>query len=180
MVEALIAVIDRLIQIAQGRIAGRKEMFDRVLEPVFTDLVVIHGDYVKMFETVREMLPPGAPKGSPELDSARTELRNRRMEYEPVRRKIEAFAQQLGSARLPAEERAFVVAVIEYFEFTTFAGPKVQRISTATRILEYFDEAEDASAIWSHLWDTTRGLRERWSAVTVSFAAMKIAVAGAR
>ena len=177
MIEALLAVIDRLIQIVQTRIAGRKEMFDRVLEPVFNDLVVIHGYYIRMFDEVSERLHPNNPS---ELNAARAELRRRRLEFEPVRRKVEALMNQLESTQLPVEERAFVTAVIAYFGFTKFVGEKQENTSAATRALEYFDEAENAGAIWSHMWEATRALRERWSEITIAFAALKITIAKLR
>jgi hypothetical protein len=50
MLDLGLAVIDRLITLVKGRIEGRKEMFAQVIEPVFTDLITIHGDYIKIFD----------------------------------------------------------------------------------------------------------------------------------
>jgi hypothetical protein len=56
MLDLALAVIDRLITLAKGRIEGRKEMFGQVIEPVFADLVLIHRDYIKMFDEVGTIL----------------------------------------------------------------------------------------------------------------------------
>jgi hypothetical protein len=45
MLDLGLAVIDRLITLVKGRIESRKEMFAQVIEPVFTDLITIHGDH---------------------------------------------------------------------------------------------------------------------------------------
>lgn len=49
MIEALLKIIDRLIEMKKGRIKSRKQVFDMVLKPTFDDLLAAHGDYIKMF-----------------------------------------------------------------------------------------------------------------------------------
>jgi hypothetical protein len=57
MIDALISIIDRLIQLTEYRGKRRRRLFEDVIEPIFNDLLLIHRDYIEMFQTTWRMLP---------------------------------------------------------------------------------------------------------------------------
>lgn len=179
MLEALLKIIDRLIELKRGRILGRKEIFDRVIEPTFNELVLVHGDYIKMFEDLRVYTASWSGLASEltgRAEKAKSELRSRRSEFEPIRQKIRAFATGLASSQLPNEEKGFVDAVIRYFPSGEPSLPQ----SSATTVLGYLDQDLKPEDLDTLVSKTIQRHRNAWSDVTTAFAKLKIAVASAR
>jgi hypothetical protein len=91
MVKALLDIIDRLIQLKRIKEKRRRNLLEQVLEPLFNDLMIVHQDYIAMFEEVLHRLPT---YGSVYPRDMRTDskirvkevfeyLRLKRIEFEP-------------------------------------------------------------------------------------------------
>lgn len=178
MLEALLAVIERLIKLVEGRVKGRKEVFHDLLDPTFTDLLLIHGDYIKMFESLQVFggsVPGDELELQRRLDIAKADLRARRRDFEPVRRKVQALVQALGEHQLPDEERKFVEAVIRYLPSADPAVPH----SAATTLLEYLETVlpEELDLL---IDATLQRHRNAWSQVCTDYANLKIKIAELR
>src|SRR4030095_3231402 len=59
MVTELIAIIDRLLKLKEYRERRFRTFFNEVLEPTFNDLLIVHRDYIEMFEETYRLLPKG-------------------------------------------------------------------------------------------------------------------------
>ena len=57
MINALLSIIDRLIQLRKYRMERIEKAFKELFEPLFNDLLIIHGDYIKMFRETNDLLP---------------------------------------------------------------------------------------------------------------------------
>jgi hypothetical protein len=178
MVEALLTVLDRLIQLIKGRIEGRRNVFDRVIEPTFNELLQIHGDYVQMFEEAQVFTAAGVTNEvelQRRIAAAKQELQDRRREFEPVRRKVEAIAIELASHSLPEEERRFVDAVMRYLP----SGDPALPHSASTTLLQYLETAAPES-IDRVIAATIQRHRNAWSEVCTEYAKVRLLVARAR
>lgn len=178
MLQALLQIIDRLIRLAEGRLESRKEVFSSVLEPTFNDLLLIHRDYIAMFEQLqvfRGAIPEDDSEIQRRLQSSKTQLHQRRIEFEPVRQKVRALVATIAHRKLPVEERRFVDAVLRYFPS---ADPSLPQ-SAATTVLEYLERA--APAELDLLIDATlQRHRNAWSDVCSEYAALRITIAQLR
>ena len=192
MIDVLIKIIDKLIDLIKGRIQGRKDMFEKVIDPIFNDLLLIHGDYIKMFEHAKWLLPgyleggrgyrasgggSGEPgRGSKEyekrLEDAINEIKKRRLEFEPVRSKVRTITKKLGKKTFPKEETKFIKSVLAYFPT---ADPKVLT-SSASNILEYLDEHPNELQLAGVIGDTIHRHKESWSDVCEAYAELKIKI----
>ena len=178
MLEALLAIIDRLIKLVEGRLKSRRETFAQVMEPTFNELLLIHGNYISMFEHLqifRGDVPADSAEVQRRLRHAKAELREKRLEFEPVRQKVKAFANALATKDLPAEERRFIDAVLRYFPSGNTAVPH----SAATTVLEYLDRVapEDLDLL---LDATIQRHRNAWSDVCEEYAVLKVRIAELR
>jgi hypothetical protein len=174
VIEALLKIIDRLIQIKKGRIQGRKQMFDMVLQPTFDDLLSVHGDYIKMFQQLEVFT--GDQRRSVLLKrvaKAKQQLRKNRLDFEPVRENIRVIAKQLAMRKLPNEETEFVKAVLQYFP----SGEPLLPHSSASTLLEFLEQDLTGSAIDMLVLRTIESHKRRWSDVCTAFASLRIAVA---
>ena len=48
--QSVVKVVDRFTDLLKYRHMKRKEFFMTVIEPLFNDLLVMHADYMKMFD----------------------------------------------------------------------------------------------------------------------------------
>lgn len=175
MIEALLSIIDRLIELKRGRTIGRTQMFDRLLEPTFNDLLIVHGDYIKMFEQLRVLADtrPSASTLEKRVNNAKAQLREKRIEFEPVRQKIRTISGQLAKKKLQSEERQFVDAVVRYLPS---GEPSLPRSSARTLLL-YLDQDLTPAEIDMMLLKTIERHRNAWSDVCIAFASLKVTVA---
>ena len=192
MIDALIKIIDRLISLVKGRIQGRKDMFEKVIDPIFNDLLLIHGDYIKMFEHAQWLLPGYSEDGStltapgyngePEegsekyvkrLENAKNEIKKRRLEFEPVRAKVRIIAKSLDENKFPEEETNFIRSVLEYFPTADPISP-----NSATRnIIDYLDTmASRSNEVRWVIDEVIQDHKESWSNVCEAYAVLKIKI----
>lgn len=160
MIEALIAVIDRLLQLRTYREARTQRVFQEVLAPAFSDLLVVHRDYVEMFFQTSEHLRGDDLTDLPDrLDRAIRSLWAQRLAFEPVRMKLEALARLDSDSHAPKEILRFIEAIgsyltseplisglaydssatnlieaLRYVQRTEFGTPRVPLVEPRTRI----------------------------------------------
>lgn len=119
MIEMLLSVIDRLLNLKQHRNAKLQLVYEQVVEPTFTDLLMVHRDYIQMFEGVLNRLPVETEQGSIEysskLSAAAQYLRDRRLDFEPVRVKLGTLALLMQEASFSLDVLIFLGAVSRYF-----------------------------------------------------------------
>ena len=196
MIELLLKLIDRLIDLKKYRAERLYKTFQDILDPIFNDLMSVHSNYLRMFEGVEEQL-----KALPDLDSEdgkrglreiAESLRRRRLEFEPVREKLAALTRELGGGLHglppkigPAEAQEFVASVIQYFP----VGNITNRSSRSTVLVMALRGAAEITpaqvdrygqSLPELVTSTMNDCREKWSSVCDSYAKLKIAVRAAQ
>jgi hypothetical protein len=121
MVSDILALLDRLTQLKDYRNRRYRTLFVDLLEPAFNDLLLVHKDYIQMFEETRRLLPIGLPEATSalgyltELKRPAEFLRSRRIEFEPVRQKLRTLAKSIDREHLEPDIAAFIQALVAYF-----------------------------------------------------------------
>ena len=118
MIEILLKILDRLIQIKKERSLKLHKQFTHIVEPIFFDLEKIHSDYLRMFTNASLRLQ----QNSGALLEVIQTLEVQRLEFEPVRTKLIATLSELNlelpsftsPIKLESEIDRFVRAVLEY------------------------------------------------------------------
>jgi hypothetical protein len=93
MLAGLGKITDRLIELVKYREEKSRRIFDKLIEPIFNDLLLIHKDYLEMFERVRTILPnkkDGRKKTQKSLMRTYGYLEEKRRAFEPLREKFRA------------------------------------------------------------------------------------------
>lgn len=201
MFDSLTKVVDYLISLKKHRRDERREMFDNIFKPIFDELMIVHADYIEMFEEVILMLPgyDSKPPGSwsdrefsykwgnrefsfepPEsnadkekISKARDALKKNRRKFAPLRAKLQAFDVNELARDLPQEDGAFAIAVTQYFP----NGQWLTRTSATKMIdrltLAHCDSNIDIERI---VLDTISAHNQKWVDVCETFAKLKVAV----
>jgi len=198
MIDTLLLIIDKLIQLRKHRLQNSREVFKRILEPTFKDLSMIHQDYLQMFTKVQWLLPSFKENLQPEdygkLVNAVEYLRQQRIKFEPLRVEIRSLSTLLGisaphksKVRLPklsTSGRRFVQAVINYFpsgitETSSSESQKLLRLIensiepiTMERYKSDFDSS-DLAGLHLDLRSTIKNCRFKWQAVCERYSVLK-------
>ena len=192
MITEFISLIDRLIQLIEYRNRRYRLLFDDFLQPAFDELLLVHKDYIQMFEKTYRLLPSGVPSkmGAAEFISQLKQpaeyLQERRIEFEPVREKLLALGKSMRRQTLEPDVKEFIDALVSYFyqwlpnsgsastELLAAIEGAIKRGKTSEKELE--DE-------WHFIENYIRNLIEKqrahWSLVCEAFAPLKVRAAKA-
>ena len=181
MLSDLLAIIDRLIQLKEYRNKRLAKQFEEILEPTFNDLLLIHGDYIRMFEKVRELLPSDSititsPKYKKGMKAAADYLAEKRLELEPLRVKVRALLGSIqSSAQKVSEYDPFLSAIAAYLASGTQAGIAPSP-SAAQNTLERIRNSREG--MQEYVSNILNQLRLSWSRVSEEYGKLKLAAAG--
>lgn len=195
MLDLLIKLIDRLIQLKGYQTERLQKAFDDILAPTFDDLLKVHQDYLKIFEQVRQELPATndleTASGRQELLQVAESLRQKRLEFEPVRSHLSAMIRTLQGSRYGAhkklfsgEAQEFLDSVIAYFPEGYLKGARsASRATTLYAAIRSGAESislpqieQDGATLPMLVDDTIRDCQQHWDTVCERFAALRLAI----
>ena len=195
VLKSLVDVTDRIITWVDYRNSKANQRFAQLLEPIFNDLLVIHNDYLVMFNKVLSMLPAAeeetrlTPKEVDQAIEAASWLAENRLKFVTLREKMRAVANAATQVSLPKHENDFVAAMADYFsELSLFSGNSTPSNRLKEGLEQFVKEAKSADASQELLihfarkirWSIERILSEQdrhWKNIRNKFAALKVAVA---
>ena len=177
MLSDLLAIVDRLIQLKEYRNKRLSKGFEKVIDPVFKDLLRIHTDYIRTFEKVYELLPDAdlgvaSTKYKQSMKIAESYLAEKRLELEPVRVQLRALLGALQSAdQTNSEIGKFISTVADYLAFGTQGSlyPMTASSDTLQQIRNNRDGVRDYVA------GILERLRLKWALVCEEYAKVGLA-----
>ncbi|MDH3747338.1 MAG: hypothetical protein OER97_03960 [Gammaproteobacteria bacterium] len=129
MLDLFLSIIDRLIQLKGFRDARAAKRFQEIYQPSFEELLLVHRDYVGMFtplskldqmhDSSRRMSWEETQVVGKAVVTALEYVRERRVEFEPVRGKLRALVELLNELDLATAEAKFIRAVLDYLSPVT-------------------------------------------------------------
>lgn len=180
--EALVAIIDRVISLIERRKESRERLFRDHIEPIFLDLSMVHTDYVAGFDEICAVFWDhriAIWEIAPRVDALRRQL-------DHLRTKVTALAVALHTAAksdgaVPEEVRKFADAVLSYFQVGAGHGSTLHPAHGSTYYTTLLDlialaEGQRVSRNECEKWAETffDTVRSRWSDVTVAYANAKV------
>lgn len=116
------AIVERIISLLKGRVEARRFYFDRLIEPLFQDLCLIHNDYMSSFQSVRDALQAaehhheqGMRVSQAAIKKAIDTARRNRARYEGLRTKAQRLINEMPEGKNRHQEQEFLRAVKKYF-----------------------------------------------------------------
>jgi len=105
MVDAIIRVIDRLIQLVEIRKRFNRQMFEDHIDPIYKNLQIVIDDYREIILAIETKLNRGV-KPQEVLE----ELITRRERYARVRDEVKKYAEALANAKAKLNEHVYEFA----------------------------------------------------------------------
>ena len=187
IVSDLLSIVDRLIQLTEYRHRRFRLLFESLLEPAFADLLLVHKDYIQMFEETRRLLPSRPPEGPltrqiADLKKPAEYLRQKRTEFEPVRVKLRALAKSMKEAELDPDVRCFIDAVVGYFHrwLPRMGSVTIDLLAQIEDSIEKGEilSSDELDQSWEfvdgHIAVLIDGHKQQWSSVCETFAPLKV------
>ena len=110
MLDALVRVTEKLIELLKYRSEVREKRFRNQIEPLFESLREVHQDYLDLFTACRKEL-----EGEAKLGSIVEHILKRRLEHEPLRRSVIQMAYVFAKKDVPTALMQLFQEVEVYF-----------------------------------------------------------------
>ncbi|MGH1542601.1 MAG: hypothetical protein ACRBHB_19420 [Arenicella sp.] len=133
MIDVLVKVVDRTIQLLEKREKKKRELFEDYIKPIFVDMEKIHTNYLEGFVNLmndfnKDPMPP---------EHYRSRLLSKKVELESARVKVHSIAKHHAYGNLenlPPVMTHFVTLCLQYFrissgEIRDYAGHYTDLIS---------------------------------------------------
>lgn len=180
---SVVKVIDRFTDLLKYRRLKRQEFFKTVIEPLFDDLMLMHTDYIKMFDDCRaQLLDNTVP-----LREIAEALRQRRVVYESLRIKARAISEGLEQAEMDEEVKNFLRAAAYHLPDgelgpvpSTYASLVLSRIySVAGGLTDARQKPGDSPGgdrkeVLNLVISTSEHIRTRWAWICEEYVRVKL------
>jgi hypothetical protein len=186
MFDALVKIIDRLIELAKYREERFRRIFDKLIEPTYEDLKIIHSDYLEMFQTVYDLLPTeeenSAAEYTMQMHKAKQFLIEKRKKFAPDRVRFEATARALWQKHDAVSNTVwpFISATLRYllfnnkslgFDETGKAKKRAEATRSAGVLHSIENEDRDVKSLVSR---ELEDLGKRWEEISSIYAELRV------
>ena len=144
MIDTLLKLLDRLIQLVKRRKEVEERTFELLIKPMYTDLETIHKDYLLMLEKCEVDLKEN------KLKDIAKRLRTERLELEPLRFSISSFAASYLKNPKLSHYTFFFLGVSNYFS-VPLAGCPISYIKYCRELACLFPLFSDNLTRLDHL-----------------------------
>lgn len=111
MIDSIVKICDRMIQLLETRKQCRSELFINHVEPIFKDLSLIHKDYIQTFSNLLEKC-----EQNQNTEAIINYLSFRKTELEELRVKVFSYAEVAkNNSNFPDEIKSFFMCCMIYF-----------------------------------------------------------------
>jgi hypothetical protein len=188
MFEVFSTLINRLIDYARHKATRDLRLLTEIITPMMDELLVIHKDYIKMFESTKSILEQDSKGNKTALQDALVYLKKRRLAGEAAREKLLSASRVLSQCSdLPQKYSGFLDLIANYFE-SAIPGDTTIAMSLVTALERYIRSAEKEGQSKRHpcrhgfddpfsaLEEALRQIRGRFSKICEEHAKLKIQV----
>lgn len=180
MISEMVSIIDRLIQLLSLPKARRRKCFEDFVEPLFSELTLVHKDYVDGFWKLRSI----AHREGITPREMIAEVRIKKAELSHLRVKLRSLASALTKAEensVIPEVREFARAILDYFGIAagedTYQGFTSRDGSWFATLLDLLEHSDQKSIRWNPngvLRMLASSIEERWSLLTLAYASARV------
>lgn len=189
MLDALVKLIDRVIQLKDFRVLRQRRIFEELYEPTYAEMVTIHKDYSMMSARIIEILRTvdTLAKGQREtevlaaLEEALTYVRSARIEQDAIRVKLRELNTRFRSTNQGGKERRFWAELDLYFNVPQLWNKVASSFSYSLQLLlegdlHKFQESqgeEKLRAVKLFVDQADRDLKLQWTQLSAAYADLK-------
>jgi len=131
MIDVLLAVLTKLVALFELNRERKRRIFEDYIDPIFSDLTAIDGDYRQGIMSIRDMLvDPDLPNNEVYSRAYRVKT-----ELDPLRKKVTALARVLQAhsrsmgGSWPSEAHQFLECTWRYFNVSVDTSWLAQQIA---------------------------------------------------
>lgn len=132
MLDSMLKIIDKLIELARIGKKREKARLDEVFTPAFNEMQAVHADYLAMFTELAiriGKIPHGAGYADPVARETVDFLAQRRLLQRPVREKLRVLQDLAFGDGFTEHEKAFLEVMDRYFFYASVTSSRGTSLS---------------------------------------------------
>lgn len=135
MLDLLLKVLDKVKELLELRDKRQEKVFEKLIEPVYNEMQLVHQDYVEMLHQLAGLLSTGTESEdvAAKCKKALEFLEPRSLKLEALRAKLRAHSSLVfDDVKLQKDVSSFLEALIDYLD-----GGPLPKLTTAGRRSRY-------------------------------------------
>jgi hypothetical protein len=183
-VSPFLALVDRIISLFKERETKRREYFEKIIEPLYTQFKPLGENYLKLFQEAEQTILNASKtkhKNKRKLSKAVSRIRERREEFASTRAQLRALLEvcekNAAKKKKDAELADFVGAMARFFQPTVLKSS-----SRGQELVSFFEEWElhdfSAQSLDHYLLSATARLETSWYEMAGRYMELKLKALG--
>lgn len=176
MIDSFVKIIENIIKLINRRSKNNKEIFEKQIDPIFSEIIRIHKDYRHIIEDARKIIIDKSITSTQIISL----LKERRKELLILREKVTALGKVLTKQKgIPKEAFCFFESVHWYFDTASSNDSYVRGGSAITNlmtVLRHIDNIGDQpiERMSKEIIFVEYELERRWERLLESYAEARV------
>jgi len=180
-VSPFLALIDRIISLVKERDTKRREYFEKIVDPLYTQFKPLGEDYLKLFQAAQQTVLKASTikrKNKRKISEAVLQIKARRNEFASTRAQLRALLEvcEKNAAKKKDEELAeFVRAMVRFFQPMILKSPVGSRGQELVSFFELWQRANFSDTfVDSYLAPAAARLEASWYEIAGRYMELKL------
>jgi hypothetical protein len=186
MVELLLKLLDKLKELYEVQDRRQERIFEKLIEPIYKELQLIHEDYMESMHKLQQMMPQSDNDADSLLSRQRAleYLKERRNKLQPARAKLETYSIDFpdDSPKIQTDSQRFLLAVTAYLNRAVLGFGRtrytalIEYLSGRDGVLPFYLDAPKSEACSADFFvkEMTADCEQSWKKVSAVFTSIQV------
>jgi hypothetical protein len=175
MLDTFLKLVDKITELAKQERINKEQLFNQIIEPLFTELQPVIDDYYSLFSKTKEIL---LLKKGDDIEETVMQIRKSREALLIKRIKVREMSKAINESMKNKKITNFTYNVNRFFYSTSMKDVDEKKSSTGAELIELCDYVlrKDISykSLIYYIDMALKNMEESWMAIAQSYASVRI------